>query len=108
MDNRWQTLAQEWTACVEKLLIHQRYVVLKCDKKHRYTKSKPKFIHFGRENNLVESFTDKPCRVVIALLQLGHLSELAGEENVLRYHRDLRKFITKGLRQATGMWISLD
>lgn len=60
---------------------------------------KTKCIHFRRENNLVKSFTDEPCRIVIALLQLGELSELAGEENVLGYHRDLRKFIIKGLRK---------
>lgn len=103
MDNGWQILAQEWTACVEKLLIHQRYVVLERDtKKHRYMKSKVYTFWERKQLEKVESFTDKPCRIVIALLQLGHLSELAGEENVLGYHRDLRRFITKGLNAKTG------
>lgn len=36
-----------------------------------------------------EYFTYKPCSGRAAVLQLGHLGELVGEENVLWYRWDL-------------------
>lgn len=39
-------------------------------------------------------FTYKSCSACVAFLQLRHHSELIGEENVLRNHRDLRELNT--------------
>lgn len=71
---------------------------------------------FRDKPNLNHSFTYKPCSSWAAVLQLGHVSELTGKENVLRDHWDLRMsntpssvkyicYVKMNMTQKVAQWI---
>lgn len=86
-------LTKKWTTCVEKLLIHQGNAVLQNIKRALGLSEEPAAVHLWTNGYLNERLTHEPRSTRAAVLQLGHLGELIGEENVLGNHWDLRRSI---------------